>query len=55
MPMPHQTQMQLIKRRLTGKEGAAGIALPALLAATRPTKPATPRKPWAGCGTSSRT
>ncbi len=25
MPMPHQTQMQLIKRRLTGKEGAARV------------------------------
>ena len=25
MPMPHQTQMQLIKRRLIGKEGAARV------------------------------
>ena len=25
MPMPHRTQMQLIKRRLTGKEGAARV------------------------------
>ena len=25
MPMPHRTQQQLIKRRLTGKEGAERI------------------------------
>src|SRR5579883_3108882 len=25
MPMPHRTQMQLIKRRLTGKEGSARL------------------------------
>lgn len=25
MPMPHQTQMQLIKRRLTGKEGSERV------------------------------
>ena len=45
MPMPHRTQMQVIKRRLVGKEGGERIKeLRAILEELRTVALETPRR-----------